>query len=83
MSEPLEVLAMPRAPSDHPEGSTEWLIAQLNSADDIDAMVAERLRALEAEVAALNRVIAGQGAEILKLRQERADMEARAALVKP
>jgi hypothetical protein len=53
MTEPLEVLTMPRAPSDHPEGSTEWLIAQLNSADDIDVMVAERLQSQAARIAEL------------------------------
>jgi hypothetical protein len=32
---------------------SEWLIAQLNSADDIDGMVAERLRGQDARIAAL------------------------------
>jgi hypothetical protein len=57
MTEPLEVLTMPRAPSDHPEGSTEWLIAQLNSADDIDVMVAERLRDQADRIAALEAAL--------------------------
>lgn len=46
----------------------------------VDYAPAARIAALEAERDALNRVISGQGAEILRLRQERADMEARAAL---
>lgn len=49
------IVSMPRRLTEHPEGSTEWLIAQLNSADDIDAMISTHMRALAAERDALRK----------------------------